>query len=209
MRNTKDKLLQTAAKMFAQNGIDGVSTRDLAKESGVNLCSINYYFGSKQKLYEAVMDDVYAHIQQNFIKSIKNNLQNPSSLPPKEEIKFIIGNFFDFLCSGIISDTQAELLVKEMFNPTAIFDKFYYGVFEPIHKHLSALIASIWKLEPDADRAILQAHMLLGQAIIFRIHREALLRRLKLKKYDPEIVNQIKQQLLQNCETLLTAGETK
>lgn len=55
MKNTKAKLLKTAARLFASRGTEGVSTRELAGQAGVNLCAISYYFGSKQKLYEAVM----------------------------------------------------------------------------------------------------------------------------------------------------------
>lgn len=208
MKDTKEKLLQTATEMFAQYGINGVSTRDLVKKSGVNLCSINYYFGSKQKLYEAVMDNVFT-LQKNFIATVKDNLQRPAALSPKEEIKQIIGTFFDFLCSEIVSDMQAELLVKEMFNPTAVYDKFYSGVFEPVLKHIAGLVAAVRQLPPDSREAVLQTHLLLGQVLIFRIHREALFRRLKIKKYSPDILRQIKQQLEQNCEAILTAGEIK
>ena len=55
MKETKEKLLQTAMELFAKHGIDGVSTRELAIASGVNLCSINYYFGTKQKLYDIIL----------------------------------------------------------------------------------------------------------------------------------------------------------
>ena len=58
MKNTKAKLLKTAARLFASRGTEGVSTRELAGQAGVNLCAISYYFGSKQKLYEAVIDEV-------------------------------------------------------------------------------------------------------------------------------------------------------
>lgn len=208
MKDTKEKLLQTAAKMFAKHGIDGVSTRELVKKSGVNLCSINYYFGTKQKLYEAVMDNVFEHIQQNILKTI-NNLKEMPDLSPKEEIKQIIGSFFDFLCSYVVSDAQAELLVREIFNPTPVYDKFYSGAFEPVLKHISELIAAMRHMPSDAEQVILQTHMLLGQILIFRIHKEALFRRLKIKKYTPDIIAKIKCQLEQNCEIILTAGEVK
>ncbi len=208
MKDTKEKLLQTATKMFAKHGIDGVSTRDLVKKSGVNLCSINYYFGTKQKLYEAVMDNVYEHIQQNFLGAVKEPKES-SGLSPKEEVIQIIGNFFDFLCSNIVSDTQAELLVREMFNPTSVYDKFYSGGFEPVHKRITELIAKLWQLPSDDKQAVLQTHFLLGQALIFRIHKEALFRRLGIKKYSPELLLQIKRQLKQNCEAALTEGEPR
>lgn len=208
MKGTKEKLLQTAAKMFAMYGINGVSTRDLVKTSGVNLCSINYYFGSKQKLYEAVMEEVLSKLQKNVIEAVKS-LSSQSVLSPKEEIKLIIDKLFDFFCSDIVSDVQAELLLREIFNPTCVYDKFYSDIFEPMHKHVSELIAEIWDVPSSSKQVILQTHMLFGQVMIFRIHREALRRRLPEKKYTPEILRQIKQQLEQNCETILAAGESK
>ena len=132
-----------------------------------------------------------------------------SGLSPKEEVIQIIGNFFDFLCSNIVSDTQAELLVREMFNPTSVYDKFYSGGFEPVHKRITELIAKLWQLPSDDKQAVLQTHFLLGQALIFRIHKEALFRRLGIKKYSPELLLQIKRQLKQNCEAALTEGEPR
>lgn len=126
------------------------------------------------------MDNVYEHIQQNFLGAVKEPKES-SGLSPKEEVIQIIGNFFDFLCSNIVSDTQAELLVREMFNPTSVYDKFYSGGFEPVHKRITELIAKLWQLPSDDKQAVLQTHFLLGQALIFRIHKEALFRRLGIK----------------------------
>ena len=67
MKNTTAKLLKTAARLFASRGTEGVSTRELAGQAGVNLCAISYYFGSKQKLYEAVIDEVIDTVRQNLL----------------------------------------------------------------------------------------------------------------------------------------------
>ena len=80
MKETREKLLQTATELFAKRGIDGVSTRDLAKVSGVNLCSINYYFGSKQNLYDAVLESVIEKIS-NFASSKQIPLQTQNLTP--------------------------------------------------------------------------------------------------------------------------------
>ena len=95
MKETKEKLLQTAMELFAKHGIDGVSTRDLAKASGVNLCSINYYFGTKQKLYEAILDNVIEKIVSLVIaKQVPLQSQGLSAL---EEIKAFTGNLLELL----------------------------------------------------------------------------------------------------------------
>lgn len=48
-------ILQAAEKRFAEDGFDGASVRDIAKEANVNVAMISYYFGSKEKLLEALI----------------------------------------------------------------------------------------------------------------------------------------------------------
>lgn len=48
--DTKELILEVAERMFAERGFASVSIRDLTAEAGVNIASINYYFGSKDKL---------------------------------------------------------------------------------------------------------------------------------------------------------------
>ncbi|HAX16713.1 MAG: TetR family transcriptional regulator [Bacteroidota bacterium] len=51
--NDKQKeIVQVAEKLFAEYGFDGTSVRLIAKEAGINIAMISYYFGSKEKLLE-------------------------------------------------------------------------------------------------------------------------------------------------------------
>ena len=50
-------LLETAARLFAEHGFEAVSTRKLAQESKVNIAMIAYYFGSKEKLFQAIIEE--------------------------------------------------------------------------------------------------------------------------------------------------------
>lgn len=49
-------ILETAERLFAINGFNGASVRDIAQEAGVNVAMISYYFGSKEKLMEALFE---------------------------------------------------------------------------------------------------------------------------------------------------------
>ncbi len=51
---TKDRILEVAERLFAEKGLDGTSMRDITDTAGVNLASVNYYFGSKDGLISAV-----------------------------------------------------------------------------------------------------------------------------------------------------------
>lgn len=50
---TQAKILATAYDLFAANGIDGASIRDIARGATVSLAMVHHYFGSKQGLYQA------------------------------------------------------------------------------------------------------------------------------------------------------------
>ena len=51
----KAAILNAAEKLFAELGYDGTSTRKIAKESGVNMAMINYYFGSKDGVFQEII----------------------------------------------------------------------------------------------------------------------------------------------------------
>lgn len=199
MKETKEKLLQTATELFAKYGINGVSTRVLAKESGVNLSSIHYYFGSKQKLYDAVLESIIEKISAFIASKHAPLLEKP--LPPNEEFKALIGNLIDFLCSSAISNAQAELVLKEIIQPTNAYNQFYARVMEPMHQRLTALVMQATDLKEE--EATLQVHCLMGQVVMFKLHKQAILRRLNKRDYTPQLICQIKERVFQNCDILL------
>lgn len=49
------EILQVAEQLFAEEGFDGTSVRDIAKKANVNVAMISYYFGSKEKMLEALV----------------------------------------------------------------------------------------------------------------------------------------------------------
>ena len=51
------QIMETAEQLFADQGFNGTSVRDIAEKAGVNLAMISYYFGSKEKLLEAIFDN--------------------------------------------------------------------------------------------------------------------------------------------------------
>src|SRR5690242_6664520 len=60
--DTRRRILETALDIFAAEGYEGASTRLLAERAGVNLPAIQYYFGSKEGLYRAVVEHI---VQRN------------------------------------------------------------------------------------------------------------------------------------------------
>lgn len=55
----RERVLEAAARLFAQKGYGGTGMRALAREAGVSLSMINYYFGSKQGVFEQLLDQIH------------------------------------------------------------------------------------------------------------------------------------------------------
>lgn len=53
--STEERIKKAARKVFTQKGFKATRTRDIATEAGINLALLNYYFRSKEKLFEIVM----------------------------------------------------------------------------------------------------------------------------------------------------------
>jgi AcrR family transcriptional regulator len=50
-RETHERILEAAQKLFAEKGLDATSVRDITAEAGCNVAAVNYHFGGKDKLY--------------------------------------------------------------------------------------------------------------------------------------------------------------
>jgi len=53
--DTKQKILDTAERLFAEQGYDATSLRQIIAEAGVNLAAVHYHFGSKEELLDELV----------------------------------------------------------------------------------------------------------------------------------------------------------
>ena len=60
----KTRILNVATRLFAERGFLGVSLRTIMSEAEVNVASAHYYFGSKEKLYEAMIMQFFPQVDK-------------------------------------------------------------------------------------------------------------------------------------------------
>ncbi|HTI92360.1 MAG TPA: TetR family transcriptional regulator [Puia sp.] len=90
--STEEKIKEAARKLFTQKGFSATRTRDIAEEAGINLALLNYYFRSKQKLFDIIMMENF----RQFIQGISFNfLEQNSTLDQK--ITKVVSMYIDFL----------------------------------------------------------------------------------------------------------------
>lgn len=73
--DTEEKIKVAARRIFQEKGFEGAKTRDIAKEAGINLALMNYYFRSKKALFEIIMFETI----QEFFQMVFMILNQPNT----------------------------------------------------------------------------------------------------------------------------------
>jgi AcrR family transcriptional regulator len=83
--NTRGKLLRAAIRVFAEKGFEGATVRDICSEAGANVAAVNYYFGSKERLYESVIkESIYQRAQEMRRERLATQ---PERMTPEERLR--------------------------------------------------------------------------------------------------------------------------
>ena len=69
-----DRILKAASHLFTEKGFSAITTRDIANQAGTNSALVNYYFRSKEKLFELIMKENFSRFVEG-ISGILNDEQ--------------------------------------------------------------------------------------------------------------------------------------
>ena len=90
--STEEKIKAAASKLFTEKGFDAVRTRDIAEEAGINLALLNYYFRSKEKLFELIMRENFHQFIEQLIP-----IMGSEELPLEQILTQVSANYIDLL----------------------------------------------------------------------------------------------------------------
>jgi len=90
--STEERIKEAARKVFTQKGYAATRTRDIAAEAGINLALLNYYFRSKEKLFEKIMLEKV----QQLVGTIAPVLSDPATTL-ETKIGLVADSYIDML----------------------------------------------------------------------------------------------------------------
>ena len=93
--NTEEKIKEVAASLFMKQGFAATKTRDIAEKAGINLALLNYYYRSKEKLFNKIMMEVISV----FMKSIFKIFQDEKTTL-EEKFELIATKYIDRIKSN-------------------------------------------------------------------------------------------------------------
>jgi len=111
IKSVKDRLLDVAEGLFCGHGFKGTSIRDIAAAAGCNIASVNYYFGSKEKLYEEVWHRYLIPMRDARIASINKVMSQTEGRPNLENL---LRSFADTFVGSMVDTSRASCLSKLM-----------------------------------------------------------------------------------------------
>jgi AcrR family transcriptional regulator len=114
--STEDRIKEAARKLFTKKGFAATRTRDIAEEAGINLALLNYYFRSKQKLFDLIMMENF----RQFLGGMAVNFQD-EGLSMQERVSRVVNAYVDFLSE--FPDLPLFILNEIRGNPSKLVAK--------------------------------------------------------------------------------------
>lgn len=161
---TRERVLDVAERLFAERGSDAVSIRDITGEAGANLGAINYHFGTKEKLVEAVIERRIVPLSQERLRALDNVEKVAANKPPKLEA--VLEAMFRPAIEQAMDPSRGGAMVRVIMarwfveaNP--VLERLIRSHFEPVIKRFDTVLLRVM---PGLTREDLfwRMHLLMG-----------------------------------------------
>ena len=199
-KTKEEKIINAATSLFARNGFEGASTRDICNMAGANIGMISYYFGGKKGLYERVIN----RITDRIIAYMTTQVDIPSdfdSLKKDDKIEIFLGvmdKIIDYFYSAEVTDDILLLIVREQVTSSVPLNSVGYRMFK-------SLLASILQKPEDDKEVILRAITIAGQVHSTRTLRQFSLNFMGKDEYSDDDILLIKNITKEQVKAILLA----
>ena len=159
---TRQRLLDAAAHVFAEDGFRGATIQRICRRAGANIAAAHYHFGGKAELYAAV----FGYAEE--LAARESRPEDGHDAPAEERLRSHVTAFLSRLLDPRRPVWFARLLAREMIEPTPALDRLVRRRMRANHAHLSAIIREL--LGPAASAATIRLCTLsvISQCVFYR-----------------------------------------
>lgn len=134
---TRRQILVTAVRLFAEHGYAYTTSKMICREAGVNIAAVNYYFGSRDDLYRAVLDEVHEHIvNEREMASIIS-----ANLPAEQKLERVLDAYISTVFAG--QSWYARIWAHELISPSPLGGVAFLASTLSKERRISSLISEI------------------------------------------------------------------
>jgi len=161
---TEKKILLSAYLVFSQQGFRRTTVREICKKAGVNIASVNYHFGNKEKLYIAVCKYACAMNEDKHPSTFY--IQKDAS--DEEKLYMFVHSFLTvFLCQEQ-STMRWELMSRELLEPTRALNIIIEEILRPQLNQLSEIVGRFLGNKSGKDIVTSCCYSIIGQCLYYR-----------------------------------------
>jgi AcrR family transcriptional regulator len=186
---SREAILNAAEQLFAQKGYDSTSLQEIGELAGVSRGTPGYFFGSKEQLYQVVLERVL-QAEHDATEQVRTRLV-AGGATPADIITEVIRSHIDFL---VARPTFLQLMTREalcgLVMPTS---KTSLEVIQAGRALTTALLEHNETRQINSD--LLLVHII-ASCWMPLTHRETLLKPLGLDADDPDFIEWLKQNVV-------------
>lgn len=161
--DTRAKLIEVAARHFAEHGYRGASQREIQRELGVNPGAVHYHFGSKAALYRGVIDSFIHGVQQERLRLLK---EMDARLTGRARLRRLLYCYFYphvALAGTAAGVSYARILANVQHEHKTPSAKIFDQAVTPVRNRY---IGAILELFPGTPRAEIQRLLAMAVALM-------------------------------------------
>jgi TetR/AcrR family transcriptional regulator, regulator of cefoperazone and chloramphenicol sensitivity len=156
---TRERLLESACKIFASKGFRDATIADISKMAGTNIAAVNYHFGDKNKLYVECWREAFG----KSLKAFPPDGGIGPEAPAEERFKGrILATMQRFAFS---QNYEFEIMSKEMANPTGLLMEVVKESIEPLRAEFHKIIRELLGENVSQEQVRLCAMSTMAQCI--------------------------------------------
>ena len=171
--DTRRRILDVALELFAADGFEGASTRSLAERAAVNLPAIQYYFGSKEGLYRAVVSEIADRSVERVEPLAQRIAEELKGEPSRRRLVTLLCDMLDIVIQLILDETVPNRDSRQKFfarmecEPNAATNALQDSLIDHVLRPCAAIVARLMHRRPDDEHVLIRTLTLIGQARIF------------------------------------------
>jgi AcrR family transcriptional regulator len=176
--STDSRLLEVAIDHFGRLGLEGASTRAIARDADTLMSSITYHFGGKEGLYLAAADHIAATMHGMMAPALAHAEQLCGDAGSVADARAAIRVMLLAMTEVMLRDktaSMARFVGREQAEPTEAFTRLYNGMMSDMHGRLTDLLIRVSGNRLPRDAALIMGITLIGQALVFRLGRATLM----------------------------------
>lgn len=150
---TRQRILDAAMELYGRNGIQATSLRTITRKAEVNLASVNYHFGSKDKLTAELIISLVKPINDRRYELLKQFEENaaPAAVPVEKVLEALYRPCFEYFGRDDSSRCRLQLLGRSMYETGHFTEILAEREWLPLVKRFHNAMRSSMPKKPSED----------------------------------------------------------